>query len=108
MKFFYLAIIGSIFFLGGCGHNSLIFTRGKRLNVGINPQTQEAGFQLLDAEQVTVVEKDNALLTIELTSNLDDSGKKTTNISKIIYEIKEQTTGSDVALAEAQKEESKK
>ena len=82
----------------GCGHNVLTYTTGKRLNVGVNPQTQEAGFQYLDAEQITVVEKDNAMLTVELSSGLDDSGKKTSRVSKIIYEIKEQVTGSDVDL----------
>lgn len=98
-----LALIVAMLFLAGCGHNVLTYTSGKRLNVGINPQTQEAGFQYLDAEQITVVEKDNAKLTVELQDVLDENGKKTTKISKIIYEIKEQVTGSDVELASAKK-----
>lgn len=89
--------------LTGCGHNVLTFTSGKRLNVGFNPQTQETGFQYLDAEQITVVEKDNAKLTVELKDTLDDSGKKTTKISKIIYEISEQVTGADVDLETVKK-----
>ena len=89
--------------LSGCGHNVLTYTTGKRLNVGINPQTQEAGFQYLDAEQITVVEKDNAKLTVELSSALDENGKKTSRVSKIIYEIKEQITGADVELETVKK-----
>ena len=93
-----------LLFTAGCGHNVLTFTSGKRLNVGINPQTQEAGFQYLDAEQITVVEKDNAKLTVELKDSIDDNGKKTAKISKIIYEITEQTTGADVDLQKVKKE----
>lgn len=89
--------------LAGCGHNVLTYTSGKRLNVGINPQTQETGFQYFDAEQITVVEKDNAKLTVELTNGMDDSGKQTTRISKIIYEISEQTTQADVDLKSIKK-----
>lgn len=89
--------------LSGCGHNVLTYTTGKRLNVGINPQTQEAGFQYLDAEQITVVEKDNAKLTVELSSGLDENGKKTSRVSKITYEIKEQITGADVELETVKK-----
>lgn len=96
------ALVCAALLLSGCGHNVLTYTTGKRLNVGINPQTQEAGFQYLDAEQITVVEKDNAMLTVELSSGLDDSGKKTSRVSKIIYEIKEQVTGSDVDALTAQ------
>ena len=97
------AVTGALLLIcSGCGHNILSYTSGKRLNVGINPQTQETGFQYLDAEQITVVEKDNAKLTVELSSGLDDSGKKSSRISKIIYEIKEQTTKADVKLKEAE------
>lgn len=89
--------------LAGCGHNVLTYTTGKRLNVGVNPSTQEAGFQYLDAEQITVVEKDNAKLTVELSSGVDDNGKSTTRVSKIVYEILEQATDADVKLEEARK-----
>ena len=102
-ELFYTALFGAMLLLSGCGHNVLTYTTGKRLNVGVNPQTQEAGFQYLDAEQITVVEKDNAKLTVELSSGLDDSGKKTSRVSKIIYEIKEQVTGADVDLKNAEK-----
>lgn len=98
-----LVLIVAMLFLAGCGHNVLTYTSGKRLNVGINPQTQEAGFQYLDAEQITVVEKDNAKLTVELSSGLDENGKKTSRVSKIIYEIKEQVTQADVDLQNVKK-----
>lgn len=90
------ALVCAALLLSGCGHNVLTFTRGKRLNVGVNPQTQEAGFQYLDAEQITVVERDNAKLTVEMKDVIDNNGKQTSIVSKIIYEIKEQTTGADV------------
>lgn len=98
-----ITIIAVAAFLSGCGHNVLTYTTGKRLNVGINPQTQEVGFQYLDAEQITVVEKDNAKLTVELSSGLDENGKKTSRVSKIIYEIKEQVTQADVDLQNVKK-----
>jgi heat shock protein HslJ len=98
-----ITIIAVAAFLSGCGHNVLTYTTGKRLNVGINPQTQEAGFQYIDAEQITVVEKDNAKLTVELSSGLDENGKKTSRVSKIIYEIKEQVTQADVDLQNVKK-----
>lgn len=98
-----LVLIVAMLFLAGCGYNVLTYTSGKRLNVGINPQTQEAGFQYLDAEQITVVEKDNAKLTVELSSGLDENGKKTSRVSKIIYEIKEQVTQADVDLQNVKK-----
>jgi hypothetical protein len=97
--FFLLGII----FLAGCQHNGLVYTSGKRLNIGINPQTNESGIQYIDAEQITLVERDNAILTVELASGLDDSGKSTKRVSKIIYEIKEQITQADVDLAKIKK-----
>jgi hypothetical protein len=100
-KFIALSVLPLV--LAGCGHNVLTYTSGKRLNVGINPQTQEAGFQYLDAEQITVVEKDNAKLTVELSSGVDENGKSTTRVSKITYEILEQVTGADVNLEEVRK-----
>jgi uncharacterized protein YceK len=102
MKKFIVVFVLAIL-VSGCGHNVLTFTSGKRLNVGINPQTQEAGFQYIDAEQITVVEKDNAKLTVELKDSIDDNGKKTAKISKIIYEITEQTTEADVKLETVKK-----
>jgi hypothetical protein len=101
MKFIFgmLLVVG----LCGCGHNVLTYTSGKRLNVGINPQTQEAGFQYLDAEQISVIERDNATLTVELRDAIDENGKQTTKIAKIIYEIKEQISGADVELETAKK-----
>lgn len=82
----------------GCGHNAFVFSSGKYLNLGIDPNTVKSGVQYVDGDQLTVVEKDNTKLTVELTDTLDADGKKTTRISKIIYEIKDQTTGYDVDL----------
>lgn len=85
--------------LAGCGHNALAFSSGKFLNLGVDPNTGKMGVQYVNGEQITVVEKDNAVLTVEMKDGLDATGKKTTKVSKITYEIKEQVTGSDVELA---------
>lgn len=100
-----IAIIamGAILLLTGCGHNVFTFTSGKALNIGYDPNTGKAGIQYADAEQISVVEKDNAVLTVEMRDTLDSDGKRTQKISKITYEIKEQVTGSDVDLEKAKK-----
>jgi hypothetical protein len=59
--------------------------------------------QYADAEQITVVEKDNAILTVEFEDSLDADGKTTRKVSKITYEIKEQITGADVELEQVKK-----
>lgn len=84
----------------GCGHNVLTYSSGKYLNFGIDPNTNTAGVQYVNGEQITVVEKDNAVLTVETKDVLDNDGKRTSKVSKITYEIKEQVTGADVELAE--------
>ena len=88
----------------GCGHNVLTYITGKKMNLGFNPQTNEIGVQYFDAEQISVIEKDNAVLTVELKDGLDADGKKTTKVSKIVYEIKEQITGSDVEMEMVKRE----
>lgn len=87
----------------GCGHNIFTYTSGKDFNLGVDPNTGKLGVQYINADQITVVEKDNATLTVEMKDALDADGKKTTRVSKIIYEIKEQTTGADVDLKKAEK-----
>lgn len=95
----YTAIFGALLIAcSGCGHNVLTFSQGKYLNLGIDPGTNKVGVQYVNGEQVTVVEKDNAVLTVELSDTLDADGKQTTSISKITYEIREQVTGADVEL----------
>lgn len=97
MKFIICSL--ALICLCGCGHNVLTFSQGKYLNLGIDPGTNKVGVQYVNGEQVTVVEKDNAVLTVELSDTLDADGKKTTAITKITYEIREQVTGADVELA---------
>jgi hypothetical protein len=99
---FCLALV-ILLLISGCGHNVLTYTTGKRLNIGFNPQTSETGVQYLDAEQISVIEKDNAKLTVEMEDALDADGKVTRKVSKIIYEIKEQITGADVELETVKK-----
>ena len=74
------------------------------MNLGVDPNTQKAGVQYIDGEQITVVEKDNAVLTVELKDDLDADGKKTSKVSKIVYEIKEQITGADVEMKQVKLE----
>lgn len=100
MKFF-LGLI--LLMLCGCGHNVLTFSSGKYLNFGTDPNTGKMGIQYVNGEQITVVEKDNAILTVEMKDTLESDGKRTSKVSKIIYEIKEQTTGADVDLATVNK-----
>jgi hypothetical protein len=97
-----LIAMGAILLLAGCGHNILTFSSGKFLNLGVDPNTGKTGVQYVDGEQVTVVEKDNAVLTVEIEDALDADGKTTRKVSKITYEIKEQITGSDVKMKQAE------
>lgn len=90
MKYFYILIP---ILLTGCGHNVLTYSTGKYANVGIDPNTQKAGVQYVDGEQITCVERDNAKLTVEIKDSLSADGSKTSKISKIIYEIGDQSTG---------------
>lgn len=90
--------------IAGCGHNVLTYSSGKYLNVGVDPNTQKMGVQYISGDLITAVEKDNAVLTVELKDGLDSDGKKTTKVSKIIYEIKEQITGSDVEMEMVKRE----
>lgn len=95
-----IAMGALILLLAGCGHNVLAYSSGKYLNVGYDPGTNKLGIQYIDGEQLTTVEKDNNILTVEMSDTLDANGKVTTKIAKITYEIKEQVTGSDVELVE--------
>lgn len=104
--FYFWTLIATLFicaFLCGCGHNALVFSSGKYLNLGIDPTTGKTGVQYINGDLLTVVEKDNAKLTVQLKDTLDADGKKTTRISKIEYEVKEQTTGYEVELEKAKK-----
>lgn len=104
MKKILLFSVFTAVLLSGCaGHNVLSLSKGKYLNLGVDPVANKLGVQYIDGEQVTVVEKDNAKLTVELTDTLDADGKKTTSISKITYEITEQITGADVELETVKK-----
>lgn len=93
-----LIAMGAMLLLTGCGHNVLTFSSGKYLNFGVDPGTNKMGVQYVNGEQITVVEKDNATLTVEMKDTLDNDGKRTQKVSKITYEIKEQITGSDVDM----------
>lgn len=47
---------------------------------------------------VTVVEKDNATLTVDIEDSIDADGKVTRKVSRITYEIREQITGADIEM----------
>lgn len=95
-----LIAMGAILLLTGCGHNVLTFSSGKFLNIGVDPNTGKTGVQYVDGEQVTVVEKDNTTLTVEIEDSLDADGKVTRKVSRIVYEIREQITDADIELEE--------
>ena len=99
-----IAMGALILLLAGCGHNVLSFSSGKYLNIGVDPNTQKMGVQYISGDLITAVEKDNSILTVELKDGLDADGKKTTKVSKIVYEIKEQITGSDVEMEMVKRE----
>lgn len=80
----------------GCGHNILSYSTGKSLNLGFEPNTQKLGVQYLNGEFLNVVEKDNSKLKVQTVDLLNAEGKITERKTKIVYEIKEQITGSDV------------
>jgi hypothetical protein len=93
-----LVAMGVLLLLTGCGHNVLTFSSGKFLNIGVDPNTGKTGVQYINGEMVTVVEKDNATLKVDIEDSIDADGKVTRKVSKITYEIKEQVTGSDVDM----------
>lgn len=93
-----LIAMGAILLLTGCGHNILTFSSGKFINIGVDPNTGKTGVQYINGEMVTVVEKDNATLKVDIEDSIDANGKVTRKVSKITYEIKEQVTGSDVDM----------
>jgi hypothetical protein len=93
-----LIAMGVLLLLTGCGHNVLTFSSGKFLNIGVDPNTGKTGVQYINGEMVTVVEKDNATLKVDIEDSIDANGKVTRKVSKITYEIKEQVTGSDVDM----------
>lgn len=102
-KVIVISAVALAIMVSGCGHNVLTYSSGKYLNFGIDPNTNTIGVQYVNGEQITVVEKDNAVLTVETKDVLDNDGKRTQKVSKITYEIKEQVTGADVELETAKK-----
>jgi hypothetical protein len=90
--------MGAILLLTGCGHNVLTFSSGKFINIGVDPNIGKTGVQYIDGEMVTVVEKDNATLTVDIEDSIDADGKVTRKVSRITYEIREQITGADIEM----------
>lgn len=101
-KVIVISAVALAIMVSGCGHNVLAYSSGKYLNFGIDPNTGKTGIQYVNGEQITVVEKDNAILTVEMSDSLDNDGKRTQKVSKITYEIKEQVTGADVDLKQVE------
>lgn len=89
--------------LTGCGHNVFTYSSGKYLNFGVDPNMKTMGVQYINGEHIAVIEKDNAVLTVETRDVMDSNNQKTTKVAKITYEIKEQVTGSDVDMAAMKK-----
>lgn len=88
-----LALIALTVCLTGCGHNALVFSKGRYMNLGYDPTGQKVGVQYVNGEQVTIVNRENTKLTVEMKDTLDAAGKKTQAVSKITYEIGDQKNG---------------
>jgi hypothetical protein len=89
----YLLLFIFTLLLTGCGHNALVFSSGKFLNLGFDPSTQKLGVQYVTGDQVTLVNRENTKLEVELEDSLDSEGKKTSRVSKITYKIGDQKNG---------------
>lgn len=90
--------------LTGCGHNVMSFSSGKYLNIGIDPNTQKLGVQYINGEHITVVDRENCKIEVEMKDSMDADGKKTSSVHKIIYTIGSQTNGYTVELEEVKKQ----
>lgn len=90
--------------LTGCGHNVMSFSSGKYLNIGIDPNTQKIGVQYINGEHITVVDRENCKIEVEMKDSMDAEGKKTSSVHKIIYTIGSQTNGYTVELEEVKKQ----
>lgn len=99
----YILSFALLMLLSGCGHNLLTIQDGSYLNIGYDPNTSKLGVQYVDGNLITCVEKDNNKLEVEKENVLDANGKITSKKTKIVYEIKEQITGSDTDMEKAKK-----
>jgi heterodisulfide reductase subunit A-like polyferredoxin len=70
------------------------------LNLGVDPTSQKAGVQYVEGDQVTIVNRENTKLTVEMKDTLDSEGKTTQTVSKIIYEIGDQKNGYNTTKVE--------
>ena len=99
----YILSFALLMLLSGCGHNLLTIQDGSYLNIGYDPNTSKLGVQYVDGNLITCVEKDNNKLQVEKENVLDANGKITSKKTKIVYEIKEQITGSDADMEKVKK-----
>lgn len=97
-----LITMGAVLLLTGCGHNVLTFSSGKFINIGVDPNTGKTGVQYVNGEMVSVIEKDNATLIVNIDDSVDADGKVTRKVAKITYEIKEQVTGADIEMKQTE------
>lgn len=97
-------LTGIVLLLTGCGHNVMSFSSGKYLNLGIDPNTQKLGVQYINGEHITVVDRENCKIEVEMKDSLDADGQKTTSVHKIIYTIGSQINGYTVELEEVKKQ----
>ena len=89
----YLLALICCIFLVGCGHNVMTFSQGRYINFGYDPNNSKVGLQYVNGSQVSIINRENTKLTVQMKDTLDADGKKTNKISKIIYQIKDQKNG---------------
>lgn len=96
-------VVFTMVFIVGCGHNVLSYSSGKYLNVGLDPNTQKTGIQYINGEFITVVDRENTKLEVQMKDSVGEDGKTTQSVHKIIYTIGNQVNGYTVDLKEVEK-----
>ena len=107
--FFYLNVIivllcGIMALLTGCGHNGIVFSSGQYANVGYDPQGQRLGVVYINGQQLSMLNRENTSLEIELKDGVNGEGKTIQSIHKIKYTVGKQINGYAVELEKIKKE----
>lgn len=91
-------LCGIIALLTGCGHNGFVFSSGQYANVGYDPQGNRLGIVYINGQQISMLNRENTSLEIELKDGVDGEGKAIQSIHKIKYTVGKQNNGYTVEL----------
>lgn len=100
---FILYVFCSSLFMVACGHNGFVFSTGQYGNVGYDPSSNRVGVMYIDGQQVSILNRENTELEIEMEDGLDAEGKKIRTIHKIKYKIGKQANGYTVQMEKLKK-----